>query len=421
MKIDLRQRLPPTGGRDATGCIQSAIDEAARAGGGMLIVPPGDHVCGPLQLRSNVHLVLEAEARILGNWDGDRKQAVAFIHAVDAENVQISGRGTIDARGSEGVFPRGAKGRPRGFFFQNCGPVTVKDVHFLNSPSWCLVFQQCRDVTVDHVTIDDHNNYNNDGIDVVDCTRVRITHCDVSADDDGICLKSFTDCGNDDIEIAHCRIASHCNALKTGTESYGAFRNIHIHDCEIVGTRCDHVYFGKPAGQSAICLTNVDGADLENIHVHDIAIRSGTDIPFCLKLGARLRTFDNAPRSVGTYRNVTLKNIHSRNSLNSPFGCTVAGVMADGVTHDLENIVLRNIQLHFVGDVVGEAGAVEEHADQYPHPYILGHLPACGIYCRHVDGLRLENIDITRMSTDRRPPIVCENVKGLQAERAEIS
>jgi len=419
MDIDLRDRM--CGQQDVTQCLQSAIDEVAQAGGGKVALPEGEHVCGPLNVKSNVHLFLEAGACILGRWVGADLSAPALIHAEGAENVTISGDGLIDARGSEEVFPRGTKQRPLGFSIRNCRNVTVKDIRFRNSPSWAVVFRQCDGVVVEGVTVDDHNNYNNDGIDLVDCSHARISHCDVSADDDGICLKSFTERGCHDIEIAHCRIASHCNALKTGTESYGAFRNVHIHDCEIERTRADRVFFGKPGGQSAVCLTNVDGADLDGIHIHDIVIRSGTDIPFCLKLGARLRPYDNPePRPVGTFRNVTLENIRSRNTLNSPNACPIAGVVADGVTHCLENITLRNIELHLVGDVEGDFKVVEERPRNYPHPYVLGPLPACGIYCRHVNGLRMENIAITRMSTDKRPAIYCANVAGLEAEGVDV-
>lgn len=402
--------------------IQSAIDRAAQAGGGEVVVPRGEHVCGPLTLKSNVRLLLADGAQLLGHWEGADASAPALIYASDAENLEISGPGLIDARGSETVFPRGTKNRPRGFSLHGCRNVTVRDLHFRNSPSWGLVFEQCRGVLVDGVTIDDHNNYNNDGIDIVDCCDARIRRCDISADDDGICIKSFTARGNRDIEIAHCTVASHCNALKTGTESYGSFHNIHIHDCEVGRTRSDRVFFGKPAGQSAICLTNVDGADLDGIHVHDIVIRSGTDIPFCLKLGARLRSYRHAgPRPVGTFRHVTLERLRSANTLNSPYACTIAGVRTPDGVHRLENIVLREIELHFVGDVEGAAGAVEERPGDYPHPYILGHLPAYGLYCRHVAGLRLENVAISRMGRDPRPPIVCDNVDALEAEGAEVA
>ena len=214
-------------------------------------------------------------------------------------------------------------------------------------------------------------------------------------------------------------MGSHCNAIKTGTESYGSFKNIHIHHCTIVPTKCDKVYYGKPRGQSALCITNVDGAELEDIHIHDIEITSGTDIPIFLRLGARLRPYENAaPKPVGTYRGVTLERITSRESLNSGYACAIVGVTAGGRTYDLQDIALRDIALHFTGEAESGKDAitgnrVPEKADAYPHPYILGDLPAYGIYCRHVSGLQLRNIRLSCDGGERRPPIVHEDVHGL--------
>ena len=154
-------------------------------------------------------------------------------------------------------------------------------------------------------------------------------------------------------------------------------------ECGLVAGRLWNVqanqYFGSEEGQSAICITNVDGAELRDIHIHDIDIRSRTKVPICLKLGARLRPYENpAARPVGTFRSVVLESIRAHNSLNSTHACTVAGVRTDAGTHCVEDIVLRNIDLRFTGTAektaLSEYGAVEENADQYPHPHVLGEI-----------------------------------------------
>ena len=407
---------------DDTRRVQSAIDDAHKAGGGKVVIPAGEYPCGPLEMKSGVHLFLEEGARILGVWRDCDRPFKALIHASGARDIRISGPGVIDARGDLETFPDRKGNRPRGLSIHDCGNVAVKDIHFRNSPSWALVFSLCQDLTVDNVTVLDHNNYNNDGIDIVDCSRVKITNCDISSDDDGICLKSFTERGNRDIEIAHCTVGSHCNAIKTGTESYGAFRDVHIHDCKVVRARSEQVWYGNANGQSAICITNVDGAALEDIHIHDIEIVSGTRIPIFLKLGARLRKYGNeAPRPVGVYRRVTVERVHSPNSLNSSYACAVAGVKDNGQTHFLEDIALRDIRLHFIEATEGNTNAtaadtVAENPAAYPHPNMLGDLPAYGLYCRHVKGLQLKNIRLSCDGAERRPPIVHQDVHGLSLE-----
>ncbi|HWY31802.1 MAG TPA: glycosyl hydrolase family 28-related protein [Candidatus Acidoferrum sp.] len=40
--------------------IDRAIDSAAAAGGGTVLVPAGNYLCGSIHLRSNLHLVIDA-------------------------------------------------------------------------------------------------------------------------------------------------------------------------------------------------------------------------------------------------------------------------------------------------------------------------------------------------------------------------
>ncbi len=46
--------------------INRAIDAAAKMGGGTVVVPPGIYLCGSIHLQSNIHLVIDAGATILG-------------------------------------------------------------------------------------------------------------------------------------------------------------------------------------------------------------------------------------------------------------------------------------------------------------------------------------------------------------------
>jgi polygalacturonase len=61
-------RIAAVGGRVE---IQRAIDDAAAAGGGRVVVAPGVHPIGTLRLKSHVELHLEKGAILLGStkWD----------------------------------------------------------------------------------------------------------------------------------------------------------------------------------------------------------------------------------------------------------------------------------------------------------------------------------------------------------------
>src|SRR5215470_14494087 len=59
----------PDGQTDCTAAIQRAIDTAAGMGGGMVYFPAGKYVTGTLWLKSNITLMIEPGATLLGSQD----------------------------------------------------------------------------------------------------------------------------------------------------------------------------------------------------------------------------------------------------------------------------------------------------------------------------------------------------------------
>ena len=91
-----------------TAAIQKAIDACAQAGGGDVNFPAGTYLTGGLELKSHVHLVVPQGVTIQGSgdtadytlatarWEGMEKPAyLALIHADHAEDIAITGTGTI--------------------------------------------------------------------------------------------------------------------------------------------------------------------------------------------------------------------------------------------------------------------------------------------------------------------------------------
>src|SRR5690606_13497009 len=81
-------------------------------GGGVVLIPKGEWLSGPAELKSNVNLHLESNARLAftddlneyklieTNWQG--QAAVRIQHAISAtglENIAITGNGIIDGSG----------------------------------------------------------------------------------------------------------------------------------------------------------------------------------------------------------------------------------------------------------------------------------------------------------------------------------
>src|SRR5438874_6635589 len=102
------------GETNTTKQLQASIDAAAKVGGGTVLIPAGNYVTGTLWLRSNINLHIDAGATLLGSqtvddfpmwiskWDGEKVKPrhAALFCGEDLDNVSLTGRGTVDARGA---------------------------------------------------------------------------------------------------------------------------------------------------------------------------------------------------------------------------------------------------------------------------------------------------------------------------------
>lgn len=79
--------------------------------------------------------------------------------------------------------------RPRGIFFNHCKRMSLRNIQIRNAGSWTVRLLGCDVVKIDGISIYCLTQGNNDGIDV-DARNVTISNCNISCDDDGICLKS---------------------------------------------------------------------------------------------------------------------------------------------------------------------------------------------------------------------------------------
>lgn len=95
-----------------TKSINAAIDDCSKKGGGVVLVPGGFWLSGPIVLKSNVNLHLLRDAFIQftddyneyklveGNWEGVKAvRNQSPLSATNAENIAITGSGVIDGNG----------------------------------------------------------------------------------------------------------------------------------------------------------------------------------------------------------------------------------------------------------------------------------------------------------------------------------
>lgn len=407
-----------------TDSIQAAIDRAAAAGGGLVYFPPGTYVSGTLVLRDSVTLHLETGARLLGSpnlahypehWPEMRSYTdnyvkQSLIYAEKASNIAITGRGTIDGHGSRFTDPAYLV-RPYLIRLVECTNVKLHDVTLQNSAMWVTHLLACDNVDVRGLHVESQANRNNDMLDIDCCRNVRVSDCYANTGDDCIVLKSTSDRITENVTITNCVLSSQCNAIKLGTESNGGFRNITISNCAINSDYRERKgVLDRETGTSGVSLEMVDGGVLENITITNLTIRNVL-VPIFLRLGNRARPFsDDMDRpGVGHFRNVVISNIVADDV--SLIGCSITGLPG----RRIRNVTLSNIRINFPGGGTAEhaAGEVHEHAAKYPEATMFGVLPAWGFYCRHVEGLRFHNVDMTARRGEMRPVMVFEDVSRL--------
>ncbi len=108
----LKQGAIPDGNTLNTKSINAAIDLMHKKGGGVVLVPPGLWLTGPIVLKSNVNLHLAAGSTLLftkdfnqyplvaANWEGlPQMRNQSPISATAASNIAITGKGIIDGNG----------------------------------------------------------------------------------------------------------------------------------------------------------------------------------------------------------------------------------------------------------------------------------------------------------------------------------
>jgi unsaturated rhamnogalacturonyl hydrolase len=96
-------------GADATAAVAAAIAACHQAGGGRVVVPPGEWLTGAITLLSNVNLHVSAGATlrfvfdetkyplVFTRWEGvECMNYSPFINAFEQENIAVTGTGTLD-------------------------------------------------------------------------------------------------------------------------------------------------------------------------------------------------------------------------------------------------------------------------------------------------------------------------------------
>lgn len=282
---------------DDASAIQRAIDASSSAGGGRVVLESGKRFySGSLVLKENVELYLERGAVLQAHSDlecyyrpngtvtdqGTKrvgtpvtlKPSYVFIYAKDADNIAISGEGTIDGnadafvkRVSQYYVTGDFYPRPTMIYVEHCNHISFDGVTMRNAPFWTLHPAGCDDVLISGIRIlNGLDVANSDGIDPDHSSNVRIIGCHITCADDCICLKSSS--GNmeygptKNVLISGCTLTSTSAALKIGTEGTGDFENVIVDNCIISDSN------------RGISIQIRDGGNVNNVSFSNIIIET---------------------------------------------------------------------------------------------------------------------------------------------------
>lgn len=308
-----------------TELINSVIDRCSAEGGGRVIIPEGTWLTGPVTLKSNVNLHLAEGAVLLftddlsqyplvyTRWEGmDCYNYQPMIYAYEAENIALTGKGTVDGgaenanwwrmcgavkygwEDGKGIISQrigrpvlmewNEKGVPvaerrmgdgYGMRVQlvnpvKCKNVLIQDVTLLRSPFWVVHPLFCENLTVKGVHIQ-NDGPNGDGCDPESCKNVLIEDCFFDTGDDCIAIKSGRnrdgrECGvpSENIIVRNCVMKNGHGGVVVGSEISGGYRNLFVENCVMDSPDLERVI--------RIKTNNCRGGVIENIFVRNVKV-----------------------------------------------------------------------------------------------------------------------------------------------------
>jgi polygalacturonase len=260
--------------REDTSYLQAAILSCPE--GGTVYIPSGKYRSGPLFLKSHMTLYLEKDAEILGLTDRDRYPILpgmtdstdesreinfgswegnplpmfaSLITAIDCEDIDITGEGTINGCAAGGDWWMNLKEkdgawRPNLIYFCRCRDIRMQGLTLTMSPSWTL-----HPYYSDHLAFYDlrirnpYDSPNTDGLDPENCGDILILGVRISVGDDCIAIKS----GKlymakkhlkrtQNIEIRNCLLENGHGAVTVGSEIACGVDSVHVSRCIFRGT-----------------------------------------------------------------------------------------------------------------------------------------------------------------------------------------
>jgi polygalacturonase len=416
----------PDGKTKATAAVKKAIDAAAAAGGGTIVFSGGTFLSGPIHLKSNITLYIDAGTvlkfssdpddylpMVRSRWEGTEVVNLSpLIYGDKVENVAITGRGLIDGNGepwwktynelkeqlgkpvakpnkwqaefarlntARADWPDERRWLENGFLrppliqILDCKNLSISDVTIKNPPFWTINPVYCDGVNIRGIRVDNpEDSPNTDGIDPESSRNVHISDSYLSTGDDCIAIKSGRDVQGrkvgrpvENVTITNCTMVRGHGGVSIGSEMAGGARRIAVSNCVFQDTQRG----------IRIKTTRGRGNVVEDVRVTNIVVRDLKHEAVALDM-----FYTAAPPEPVSERTPHVRNVHISGITGTARG---AGVVLGLDEARIDDVTLTDI------DIAAESG----------------------LMIRNADHVTLRSV---RIRTDGGPAVTAENASDLR-------
>lgn len=356
----------------STEAINKAIVACHEAGGGKVLVPRGNWLTGAIHLKSNVNLHL-AEGAVV-HFSNDLEDYLPVVHvrcegveafnyspliyAPHAENIAITGRGTLHGHGrwwwqwarnndrgnrveaskvplKERRYGKGGgrEGmRPTFIVPWKAKNILIEGITLTESPMWNVHPVYSENIIIRGITVQSLDSPNGDGIVPDSCKNVLIEYNHLETGDDAVVIKSGLNEDGLNIGIVSENIVvrnftardvrTGSGGIVFGSETSGGIRNVYVHDAYFDG--CDRgIRFKTTRGRGNV---------IENIYIEKVEMKN---------IEAQAINFNSYYEREATGKSPLFRNVYINNIRVN--GAHTAIEMIGLPEKWLENINIKNV------------------------------------------------------------------------------
>jgi polygalacturonase len=438
------------GSVNAAEAFRAAIAAAKKAGGGMVFVPAGHYISGPIEMVSNMTLYFDAGAivqfpAVVLPFTKGRQQGVETLTPVpligghDLENVSVMGRGVLMSNNDDWMKlhgrseakdddPGSANGqhweallntleegksvsedkyknvaaelRPSFIRFMNSRNILIDGLRFIGSPMWTVHLLYSENAVVQNLVIETYPGVHTDGI-VIDSSRfIKLDNDYIDTGDDGIVIKSGKDAdglrvnrATEDVAITNCTVHHAHGAVTIGSETSGSIRNIVASNMTVKDTE-NGVRIKSRRGRGGVVEdVRFDNWTMENVGEAIVVTN------YYLMEGEKRTSEEPVSKKTPSFRNIAMSNM------------TINGAK---VLIDINGLPESPIQGLRISDVIGtgKVGMTANYTDGLElHNVQLNPESGPAFKAVHASNLELDHVT-TRKSLPEVPVVRLEDTPG---------